>query len=156
MRSDPTPGPIDLPPSRRKARQRGFSLVEAILALSVLAVGVLASVSALASSTISEVTTAEETRAIRAALARLEAVSAYDPNLTLAQLQTSLTASSMATFSVDELSRPIIGGSATSHGSLTTDLTNPNLLRVTATVRWMSRGQLRSISLNNAVAETIP
>ncbi len=153
-----TPAPIDPAASskRIKAKQRGFSLIEAVLALSVLSVGVLASVSALASSTISEVMVAEESRAMRAALARLEAVSASDPTLTLAQLATSLAAPAAASFTVDELSQPIIGGVAAAHGSLTTDLSDPNLLRVTATVRWTSRGTTRTISLSNAVAETIP
>lgn len=135
------------------AGESGMTLVEVMLAITVLAVGAFSALSTLTNAMALDEELKERATAMRAAMTKIESVVAYDYNNNINNLVTYWNQAANKDFVVEGLK--LQNGAAT-QGSITIDSTDPARIRFTVTVRWETRsGANRSLSLPITLTEVV-
>ncbi|HLF92658.1 MAG TPA: prepilin-type N-terminal cleavage/methylation domain-containing protein [Planctomycetota bacterium] len=125
---------------RRSLRRRGFTLLEVMIALSVIAVALFAALSMILQTASSKESMREQEIAKEAASAKIEEIKAR----TFAQIYSTYNG---AAFTVDGLNAPT--GTGRGLGAVAIDATNPNLYEITVTIRWKGTQGERSYLMRN-------
>jgi Tfp pilus assembly protein PilV len=134
-----------------------MTILEVMIAMTVIAVGALSAVSTLTRSSALDSDLRERGVALRAAMSKMESVVAYDYNNQITNLVNYWTQAANSTFTVEGLANPVAAnGASQPHGAIAFDTTDPQRIRVTVTVNWQTRqGQARSFSLPRTLTEVV-
>jgi Tfp pilus assembly protein PilV len=130
-----------------------MSLVEVMLALTVLTVGAFSALSTLTSAMALDEDLKERSIAMRAAMSKIESIVAYDYNNDINNLVNYWNLAANNSFEVEHLKAQ---NGLPQQGSITIDTTDPDRIRLTVTIRWQSRqNQARSLSLPIILTEVV-
>jgi len=130
----------------------GFTIVEAMIAIAVLAVAAFSALTTLTSSSALDEDLKGRSVALRAAITQMESVMAYDYSDDIGNLVTFFTQPANSTFNVDGLAAPAAGA----QGAIVLDTTDPDRILVTVTVRWSTKtGAARALSLQHVMTEVV-
>ena len=129
---------------RRLSGERGFTLLEVIIALGVIAISLFAALTMILHTSKTKDSMREQQIARETAAAKLEEIKAHPFNLINATY-------SGATFPVSGLTDPTnVAGNFQGRGTVSVDASNPNLFEVQVTVTWRGQGGApRSYSARN-------
>ncbi len=150
-----------LPPRELRRGEAGMTLVEVTIAVAVLGIGALVSLSVMGSTAQVDEEMRERATALRAALTRVETVMAYDYGDDIQDLIDYWTQPANASFTVEGLAPPAAGvvdlpNEAPAHGSIAVDATDPQRILVTVSVAWSGRRGQRSLALPITLTEIEP
>lgn len=141
----------------RRPTQGGFSLVEVTLAMTIVALGAMATSATMLTTAEVDEEIRSRSRALEAALAKVEEVTAYDHEGDMQNLIDHYTDPSNASFVVPGLEAPTtavaVGAVAGSNGFISVDATDPLRVRVTVMVSWRSRKGTRTIAIPTTITE---
>lgn len=112
----------------------GFTLLEVSIAIVILAVGIMATVMVIITSTLQREVSREMDLAKNAATAKLQEIRAYDFD----SVHDYYHLGAGNTFTVDGLLPQKDAGGELPIGSVSVDDTNTELLDITVTIRWLS------------------
>ncbi len=126
--------------SRLSRRRRGFSLLEVMIALAVIAIALFAALSMIVQTASSKENMREQEIAKEAASAKIEEIKAR----TFGEIYATYNG---AAFTVVGLNAPT--GTGRGLGSVAIDATNPNLFEITITIRWKGTQGARSYLMRN-------
>jgi prepilin-type N-terminal cleavage/methylation domain-containing protein len=133
--------------------ESGMTLVEVMLAITVLAVGAFSALSTLTNAMALDEELKERATAMRAAMTKIESIVAYDYNNNINNLVSYWNQAANKDFAVEGLKGQ--NGLAT-QGSITIDTTDQARIRFTVTIRWETRkGQQRSLALPITLTEVV-
>jgi prepilin-type N-terminal cleavage/methylation domain-containing protein len=135
------------------AAESGMTLVEVMLAITVLAVGAFSALSTLTSAMALDEELKERGVAMRAAMTKIESIVAYDYNNNINNLVTYWNQGANNAFTVEGLKAQ---NGAPNHGGVTVDVSDPSRIRFTVTIRWQTRhNQARTLSLPVTLTEVV-
>jgi type II secretory pathway pseudopilin PulG len=130
-----------------------MSLVEVMLALTVLTVGAFSALSTLTSAMALDEDLKERAIAMRAAMSKIESIVAYDYNNDINNLVNYWNQTANNSFEVEHLKAQ---NGFPQQGSITINTTDPDRIRLTVTIRWQTRqNQARSLSLPIILTEVV-
>lgn len=135
----------------RRPSERGFTILEVVIALSIICFALFAVVSMILHTTTANQTLREQELARESATAKLEEIKARaaDPNaFTPATAQYLFDLYNGAAFDVAGLSDPTNAPGLQS-GRVVVDNSNPNLFDVKVTIRWKGRQGSRSYTVGS-------
>jgi prepilin-type N-terminal cleavage/methylation domain-containing protein len=139
-------------PPRASCPEGGFTVVESMIAISVLAIAAFSALTTLNRSTLLDENLRERSIALRAAMTRMESIAAYDYQDHIVNLTNYWSQAANSTFTVDGLRPPAAG----SQGTVTINNADPQRIVFTVTVSWRTRnGENRSLSLPQTFTEII-
>lgn len=121
-------------------RQRGFTLLEVMIAMVVIAIALFAAISMIFHTSTAKETMREQEIAKEAASAKIEEIKAH-------AFDQIFSTYNGASFTVTGLNAP--SGAGKGLGSVAVDSTNPNLYEVTVTIRWRGVQGSRSYLMRN-------
>jgi prepilin-type N-terminal cleavage/methylation domain-containing protein len=137
----------------RSEREGGFTVVESMIAIAVLAIAAFAALTTLTRSSSLDETLKERSLALRAAMSKMESIAAYDYSDDITNLVTYWSQSANKAFVVEGLRAP--AGTA-NHGAITINNADPLRIVFTVTISWLTRdGQARTLSLSETLTEII-
>jgi Tfp pilus assembly protein PilV len=138
---------------RPRKSEAGTSIVEVMIAITVIAVGALTALSTLTGASALDEDIKERSVALRAALSKMESIAAYDYSDQITNLTTHWTTSPNSTFAVEGLAA---AGGGAAQGTIAFDTTDALRIRATVTVNWVTRnGAPRALSLPRTFTEVI-
>lgn len=143
--------------AKEESSQSGTTILEVMIGITVLAVGALAALSTLTSSSALDDDLKERSTAVRAAMSKMEAIAAYDYNDQITNLVNYWSLPANKDFQVDGIAPlPGAGGLPSPHGSISFNTADPDRIQVTVTVSWLTRhGNTRSFSLPRTMTEVV-
>lgn len=135
------------------AGESGMTLVEVMLAITVLAVGAFSALSTLTNAMALDEELKERATAMRAAMSKIESIAAYDYNNNINNLVNYWNQAANKDFVVEGLKGQ---NGAAQPGSITIDTTDPARIRIAVTIRWETRkGAQRVLSLPITLTEVV-
>jgi prepilin-type N-terminal cleavage/methylation domain-containing protein len=135
------------------AGESGMTLVEVMLAITVLAVGAFSALSTLTNAMALDEELKERGTAMRAAMTKIESIVAYDYNNNINNLVNYWSQTANKAFVVEGLKGQ---NGAAKQGSITFNTTDPARIRVNVTINWETRkGQNRALSLPITLTEVV-
>lgn len=138
---------------RSHAAEGGFTLIETMIAITVLAVAAFSALTTLTGSSKLDETLRERSIALRAAMTKMESIQAYDYADHITNLTSYWSQVANSTFTVEGLRNPAGNGP---HGSITFNTADPLRIKVTVTVSWRTRfGEARTVSLPATMTEIV-
>ena len=136
--------------------ESGMTIVEVVLAMTVITIGALSAISTLSQSSALDGDLKERSIALRAAMSKVEVIAAYDYNNNINNLVTFWQQPANSTFTVEGLAAPLVAGVPEPHGSIAIDTSIPFQIGITVTVNWRTRqGQARTLVLPRTLTEYI-
>jgi type II secretory pathway pseudopilin PulG len=130
-----------------------MSIVEALIAIAVLAVGAVSALTTMTGSRALDDEIRERSLAVRSAMTRMESVMGYDYDGDIDNLVNFWTQQPNAWFTVDGLAPPAGGGQG---GAVAINTADPQRIVVTVTVNWTTRaGEARTLALQHVMTEVI-
>src|SRR4029079_522921 len=135
------------------AAESGMTLVEVMLALTVLAIGAFSALSTLTRAMALDDDLKERATALRAAMSKIESIVAYDYNNNINNLVNYWQQNANKDFTVEGLA-PQTG--VPKQGGITWDTSDPARIVATVTIRWATRnGLARSLALRVTLTEVV-
>jgi Tfp pilus assembly protein PilV len=133
--------------------ESGLTIVEALIAVAVLAVGAFSTLTTLTSSSALDENLKERSLALRAVMSRMESVMAYDYDDDIDNLVNFWTQPANSTFAVEGLAGP---AKNVDGGSVAVNTADPERIVVTVRVDWTSRsGEAKSLAIQHVMTEVI-
>jgi prepilin-type N-terminal cleavage/methylation domain-containing protein len=135
--------------------QAGMTLLEVMIAITVIAFGALATISSLVGSSGSDRVVRDRTVALRALKSQMERVMAFDYHGDIQELVAHFGDPANAVFSVSELRSPA-GGGRGGVGSIVVDAGDPDRIGISVSVSWMGLQGVQTLVMPFTMTELTP